>query len=131
MTYDQRGNYIVCQNCWLQLNSGVRLGLVEKVTLEQRLKEGEAGSHASVWRSVYSQGPGSRVRAGWCVPGTAGSQGGWRGAGMGGSGGRGDPRGEEGHLLWDLQAILWTLAAPLKWGTAQGSHRRGVNRKVM
>lgn len=53
MTCEQRVKYIVCQDCWLQLDQTVRVGLVEKVICEQRL-EGEAGSHASVWRNVSS-----------------------------------------------------------------------------
>lgn len=61
---------MVSQNCWLLLNQVVRVGLVEKLTSEEKLQEGEAGGYASVWGvSPSSEGtargkPPRRGRAG-------------------------------------------------------------------
>lgn len=59
MTCDQRVNYIACQNCWLQLNQVVRVGLIEKVTFEQRLKEKRLALPLSGGRAFWTEAQGN------------------------------------------------------------------------
>lgn len=140
-TEDQRVNYIVCQNCWLQLNQVVRVGLVEEVTSEQRFEEGEAGSHARVWLFPRSSRPGNRQCTGskvWamlCVQGPAGGQGDWRRASTGRGWGWGvvekeipEVRRATSCRTYKPLHGLWPL---LRNGGLGGSHWRAPHRRVM
>lgn len=69
-TEDQRVNYIVCQNCWPQVNQVVRVGLVEEVTSSKGLKKGRQGATPGFGCSLgpRTQGAGSAQapRCGQC-----------------------------------------------------------------
>lgn len=137
-TEDQRVNYIVCQNCWLQLNQVVRVGLVEEVTSEQRFEEGEAGSHARVWLFARSSRPrnrqctGSKVWAMRCVQGPAGGQGDWRRASTGWGGGVVEKEIQEVRRATSCRTYtLHGLRPLLRNGGLGGSHWRAPHRRVM